>query len=38
MIRSNIKRSIHDKGFAEALASLSSEEKSIWDEKACYPG
>ncbi|HKR04794.1 MAG TPA: SOS response-associated peptidase family protein, partial [Bacteroidia bacterium] len=34
MIRSNIKRSIHDKGFAEALASLSPDEKGIWEEKA----
>jgi putative SOS response-associated peptidase YedK len=34
MVRSNIKRSIHDKGYAEALASLSDDEKRIWEEKA----
>lgn len=34
LIRFGIKRSIHEKGAAEALAGLSEEEKKIWKERA----
>src|ERR1043165_1965144 len=34
MIRSAIRRRIHPEGKEDALASMTEEEKRIWDEKA----